>query len=91
MKTQFGFALASWHARRHAKIPDWLLALGEMEALGSLAGYAGEYPEDVFADLVFDSASPSIAAQGLAHPLVAESRGVRNNLLLVREASWSAE
>jgi hypothetical protein len=82
LKTQFGFALASWHARHHAKIPDWLLALGEMEALCSLAGYAGEHPEDVFPDLVFDSASPSIAAQGLAHPLVAESRGVRNDLLL---------
>jgi hypothetical protein len=82
LKTQFGFALASWHARHHAKIPDWLLALGEIEALCSLAGYAGEHPEDVFPDLVFDSASPSIAAQGLAHPLVAESRGVRNDLLL---------
>jgi hypothetical protein len=82
LKTQFGFALASWHARHHARIPDWLLALGEMEALCSLAGYAGEHPEDVFPDLVFDSASPSIAAQGLAHPLVAESRGVRNDLLL---------
>jgi hypothetical protein len=82
LKAQFGFALASWHARHNAKIPDWLLALGEMEALCSLAGYAGEHPEDVFPDLVFDSASPSIAAQGLAHPLVAESRGVRNDLLL---------
>ena len=82
LKTQFGFALASWHARHHARIPDWLLALGEMEALCSLAGYAGEHPEDVFPDLIFDSASPSIAAQGLAHPLVAESRGVRNDLVL---------
>jgi hypothetical protein len=82
LKTQFGFALASWHARHGAQLCGWLLALGEMEALCSLAGYAGEHPDDVFPDLVFHSASPSIAAQGLAHPLISESRGVRNDLLL---------
>jgi DNA mismatch repair ATPase MutS len=82
LKTQFGFALASWHARYGGQIADWLLALGEMEALCSLAGYAGEHPEDVFPELVFDSDTPSIAAQGLAHPLIAESRSVRNDLRL---------
>jgi hypothetical protein len=82
LKTQFGLALASWHGRHAAQIPDWLLALGEMEALCSLAGYAGEHPEDLFPELVFDAASPSIVAEGLAHPLIAEARGVRNDLRL---------
>jgi DNA mismatch repair ATPase MutS len=63
-------------------IQDWLLALGEMEALASLAGYAYEHPADVFPELVADSASPLIEARGLAHPLIAESSAVRNDILL---------
>jgi hypothetical protein len=82
LKTQFAFALEAWHARHGPMIQDWLMALGEMEALSSLAGYAYEHPADVFPELVVDSASPLIEAQGLAHPLIAESSAVRNDILL---------
>jgi DNA mismatch repair ATPase MutS len=82
LKTQFAFALEAWHARHGPMIQDWLLALGEMEALASLAGYAYEHPADVFPELVADSASPLIEARGLAHPLIAESSAVRNDILL---------
>ncbi|MGO8699552.1 MAG: MutS-related protein [Limisphaerales bacterium] len=80
--TQFAFALEAWHARHGAMIEDWLMALGEMEALSSLAGYAYEHPADVFPEWMDKSASPLIEAQGLAHPLIAESRAVRNDILL---------
>ena len=53
-----------------------------MEAFSSLAGYAYEHPADVFPELVADSASPIIEAQGLAHPLLAESSAVRNDTRL---------
>jgi len=82
LKTQFAFSLETWRARHGPLIKDWLIALGEMEALSSLAGYAYEHPADVFPELVIDSASPMIEAHGLAHPLLAESRAVRNDTLL---------
>jgi DNA mismatch repair ATPase MutS len=74
--------LEAWRARHGPRIGDWLTALGEMEALSSLAGYAYEHPADVFPELVVDSASPMIGAQGLAHQLIAESSAVRNDMLL---------
>ncbi|HEY3862634.1 MAG TPA: AAA family ATPase [Verrucomicrobiae bacterium] len=79
LKTQFSFSVAAWHSRHGARIGEWLEALGEMEALSSLAGYACEHPEDVFPKLG-DSASPIIDAQGLAHPLLAVA--VRNDIAL---------
>jgi hypothetical protein len=82
LKTQFAFALEAWHARNAPLIEDWLKALGEMEALSSLAGYAYEHSADVFPELVVNSTSPLIEAQGLAHPLIAESSAVRNDILL---------
>jgi hypothetical protein len=82
LKTQFGFALEAWRARHGPMIQDWLLALGEMEALSSLAGYAYEHPADVFPELVVEPGARLIEARGLAHPLIAESSAVRNDLLL---------
>jgi hypothetical protein len=81
-QTQFAFALEAWRARYGPRIEDWLKALGEMEALSSLGGYAYEHPADVFPEWVADSAAPLIEARGLAHPLIAESRAVRNDLVL---------
>jgi hypothetical protein len=82
LKTQFAFALEAWHARHGPMIENWLTALGELEALSSLAGYAYEHPADVFPESVVDSPSPLIEAKGLAHPLIAEASAVRNDLLL---------
>ena len=81
LKTQFAFALEAWHVRHGPTIKDWLLTLGEMEALFSLGGYAYEHPSDVFPEFVASS-SPLIEAQGLAHPLLPQSSAVRNDILL---------
>jgi hypothetical protein len=82
LKTQFAFALEAWHARHGPLIEQWLMALGEMEVLSSLAGYAYEHPANVFPELIVNSDSPLIEAQGLAHPLIAESSVVRNDIVL---------
>ena len=37
-----------WRARLGAAVAEWLAAVGELEALGSLAGYAWEHPADAF-------------------------------------------
>src|SRR5262249_24670276 len=77
---QLALAIERWRQRAGAKIPRWLDAVAEIEALSSLACYAYEHPHDPFPELVegeilFEGAS-------LGHPLIAESRSVRNDVRL---------
>jgi len=51
-----------------------------MEALSALAGYAYEHPADPFPE--FEEGGALFDAKGLAHPLLAESRAVRNDVRL---------
>jgi hypothetical protein len=81
-ETQFAFAIEAWRARFGPKIEVWLRHLAEFEALSSLAGYAFEHPEDTFPELLPAMASAQIAAEGLGHPLIPESRSVRNDAVL---------
>jgi hypothetical protein len=78
-------ALAIEHWRRHAgaKIPQWLDAVAEIEALSSLAGYAYEHPHDPFPELV--ESEVLFDGESLGHPLIAESRSVRNDVRLGAE------
>jgi len=72
-----------WHRRSGASVGRWLRAVGEIEALSSLAGHAFEHPEDVFAEIIEsgpDPSGPCIDAEGMGHPLIAEERVVRNDL-----------
>jgi hypothetical protein len=78
--TQLGFAIERWRARHGRAVAEWLESIGEFEALVSLATHAFEHPEDRFPDLV--PAGAPIDAVGLAHPLLPESRAVRNDLSL---------
>jgi hypothetical protein len=78
-------ALAIEHWRRHAgaKIPQWLDAVAEIEALSSLAGYAYEHPRDPFPELVENEVL--FEGESLGHPLIAESRSIRNDVRLGAE------
>ena len=51
-----------------------------MESLLSLAGYSYEHPSDPFPE--FTDESPFFEGEALAHPLIPETRGVRNDLRL---------
>ena len=82
VNTQFAFAMEAWRERFGPRLEEWLVALGEMEALASLGGYACEHPADVFPEWARVVVGPLIEAEGLAHPLLPESSGVRNNLAL---------
>lgn len=73
-----GFAIERWRIRSGPKIAEWLLAVGEIEALSSIAGYAAEHPDDVWPELT--TVGPQFDGQGITHPLLAN--GVRNDLLL---------
>ncbi|MGB8540360.1 MAG: hypothetical protein WCD49_01870 [Candidatus Acidiferrales bacterium] len=76
-------SVEAWRRKFGAAIRDWLAALGEIESLLDLAGYAYEHPRDVFP--VFTDESPLFEAEGLAHPLIPENRAIRNDLTLGRD------
>jgi hypothetical protein len=77
---QCAFAVEAWRKKFGPAVRGWIAALGELEALSDLAGYAYEHPCDVFPE--FTAEAPRFEAEGLAHPLIPETRAVRNDLLL---------
>lgn len=77
---QCAFAVERWRTRFGGALRGWLDAVGEIEALSSLANYAYEHPGDVFPE--FTEKAPWFEAEGLAHPLMPENRAVRNDLRL---------
>jgi hypothetical protein len=68
--------------RRHSgpAVRRWLAAIGEIEALSSLASHAFEHPEDPFPEFVQDA--PWLEAEGIGHPLLDERKVVRNDISL---------
>jgi hypothetical protein len=78
-ETQFAFAIEAWRARFGPKVEVWLRRLAEFEALTSLSGYAYEHPADPFPELLSGDGLARVEAEGLGHPLIAESRCVRND------------
>ncbi|HUI28125.1 MAG TPA: DNA mismatch repair protein MutS [Candidatus Kryptonia bacterium] len=78
--TQCALAIEAWRAHNGAAIVRWLGAVGEIEALCALAGYAYERPGDVFPEIVDDA--PCFEAMDLGHPLIPASRCVRNPVRL---------
>lgn len=74
------YALEGWRRRHGASIADWLAAAGEIDALGALAGYAWERPEDALPEVV--EGGPVYEGEGLGHPLLPEKTCVRNDVRL---------
>ena len=73
-------ALAAEHWRRaHGRqVGAWLEAIGDFEALLSVAGYSYEHPDDPYPELVDGPAS--FAGIGLGHPLMPQGRCVPNDV-----------
>lgn len=65
-------------------VREWIAGAGEFEALCALAGYTYEHPSDTFPELV-ETSGGWFEARGLGHPLLAESRCVRNDVRLGAE------
>ena len=78
--TRSAFAVERWRASHGPSIGGWLDAVGEVEALASLATYAYENPAEVFPEVVAGGAT--FEARGLAHPLLGAS-AVANDVALV--------
>ena len=79
---QCSIAIERWRQHAGPSVARWLAAVGEFEALNSLASYSYEHPQDPFPELIAGSRFESIA---LGHPLIPESRNVRTDLRLSEE------
>ncbi len=77
---QLAIAIDRWHAAYGSAVVEWLRVVGEFEALIALATFAYERPDDPFPDL--SDEGPVYEAEGLGHPLIAASSGVRNDVRL---------
>lgn len=78
---QVAIQVENWRERYGGMVKPWLIAVGEMEALNSLAGYAYEHPDDPFPEFL-PAQPPRIEADALSHPLIPVSKAVSNDLRL---------
>jgi hypothetical protein len=78
---QIAFAIDTWRTKFGPSIRNWLRAVGEMEALCAIAGYAYEHPADVFPEFT-PPEQGLFQAEDFAHPLLPETKSIRNNLTL---------
>ena len=77
---QIAARIEKWRREHGASVIGWIAAVGEMEALVSLAAYAYENPEDVFP--TFEPARACFHGEALAHPLLPRARAVANDLAI---------
>ncbi|MDX2033834.1 MAG: DNA mismatch repair protein MutS [Blastocatellia bacterium] len=74
------YRIDRWRRLSGSAVRDWLAAIGEIEALGSLAGYAYEHPYDPFPEIHEDDAC--FEGRELGHPFLSETRCIRNDVRL---------
>lgn len=77
----FGTAIEAWRVQHGRTIARWFAALGEIEALASLAAYAYEREHDTAPELL-DDGPPRLEAERLGHPLLSDAQCVRNPVAL---------
>jgi hypothetical protein len=78
---QFAIAIEKWRIRYGPYVAGWVAAIGEFEAMSSLACFAYERPDAVFPELV-DSSERFYEAQGLTHPLIPHGEAIANDVAL---------
>ena len=71
------FRLERWALRAGTRTREWLVALGELEALSSLAVMRATDPSSSMPEL---SEEGGLAAEALAHPLIVRSARVANDV-----------
>lgn len=72
------FRLEQWRVAHKAKVPKWFSALAQMEAISTLATIHFNHPHWAF-PVIDAQQHGTFRAAGLAHPLIAEDKCVRND------------
>jgi MutS-like protein len=78
---QFAMAVEAWREHYGPHIGQWMAAVGEFEALCSLASFAYERDHAVFPDLA-EGSEPRFEARALVHPLLPQEEAVANDAAL---------
>ena len=73
-----GLAAEAWRSRHGAVIQSWLLVVGRLEALSSLAMYSYEHPDDTFPEIA--EGNGTFEARALGHPLLPATACIRNDV-----------
>ncbi|GAB4036147.1 MutS-related protein [Spirosoma jeollabukense] len=76
------FQLERWRKTHGPTLSRWFEALGELEALNSLAGFAYAHPGYATPDIVDISDKLTLDITAAAHPLLPQDRSVANSLKL---------
>lgn len=71
-------AAERWRAEHGAAMREWVRAMGELEALLSIAAYSHEHPDDPLPEIVDGPAC--FDGTGLGHPLIPAPQCVRNDV-----------
>ncbi len=79
--TQIAHDIERWRAAAGPAIGRWLNVVGQFEALGALAAYSYENPDDPFPEIATEG-TPCYDGEQLGHPLLPASQCVRNDLRL---------
>jgi hypothetical protein len=80
-RVQVAFAIEAWRQKSGPHLSEWIQALGEFEALSSLASLAFERPAWTFPQLLPQNEA-RFEATALRHPLLGEERCVPNDATL---------
>lgn len=75
------FRLERWKKQYGSNVAHWLEALGELEALNSLAGFSYAHPSYATPDITDERLTLDITTA--AHPLLPPDRSVANSLTLI--------
>ena len=76
--THIAFAIERWRVESGAEIVAWIEAIGEIEALLSLASFAFEHPSFVMPEIVEGDAL--FDGDAVGHPLIPDDRRVANDV-----------
>lgn len=74
--------IEEWRERYADRMPQWLDAIGEVDALCSLATFAYNRPDALFPTPTTEEGGFSLRAEGMAHPLMPVEQCVANDLLM---------
>jgi hypothetical protein len=78
---QFAIAIEDWRVRYGPHVAGWVGAIGEFEAISSLACFAYEHSDAVFPELM-ESSGNFYDAAGLTHPLIPSAQAIANDVRL---------
>jgi DNA mismatch repair ATPase MutS len=81
---QLALAAERWRRAHGPQVRAWLEAIGEIEALLSLAAYSYEHPADPFPEFVEGAAC--LEGDDLGHPLLPAAACVRNDVKVCDQA-----